>query len=120
MATPALYDFPEIRRGDTVRALALRLYNTDTGDPYDIVWARCQLRDKNGDVIVYEWCTDLGNISHSGVTVNDVVTLHAIDDETCEAFPPRNLEYDLEVRTSDGVKWTVLYGNCPVVKDSTR
>jgi len=120
--TPAKYNISDsIHRGDTYpgRVIA-RLSYKDSGNPIEIVSGRMQLKYSFSDDIAYEWSTGNGKMTLYGETVNNEVILAPIAASDTKDFKPGILNYDLEVVTSEGKTWTVIYGTVSVTKDVTR
>lgn len=113
---PAIYNLPNIKRGDTWPARAIATITDSAGAPIAITSARMQIRHKNTGAVIHSWSSQLGSITIAG----NVVTLARIEIAQSASFTVGNQHnYDLEVTTSTGEVWTVLSGKVNITGDVT-
>lgn len=113
----AIYNLPDIRRGDTWPARDIATITNSAGAPIAIASARMQIRDKKNNDTIHSWESPADGITITG----NVITIAKIEASESELFTVGNQHiYDLEVTTSGGDVWTILEGKVNIISDVTN
>jgi hypothetical protein len=115
--TPALYTFPEVRRGNSIPAFQIAaLTYSDTNVPVLLASAALEIRTVSGSLLKrYDTVSGSALLSPS-----NTVTLAFTPGAETAAFPTGTHQYDLKVVLQSGETWTVLAGAVRVVASITQ
>jgi hypothetical protein len=110
--TPAVYTFPEIRRGNSIPTFDIAtLAYTNGNAPVLLASAALEIRSAARSLLKrYDTASGSATLS-----APNTVTLSFTPGSETAAFPVGTHQYDLLVRLQSGESWTVLAGPVRVV-----
>lgn len=110
---PAVYNFPSVKKGNSVQAQNIATITYETGSvPIPLSFAEIVVKDLNGCVYL-TWNTVLGQLSISGADSNIVIKNFFSKNET-SLWDVGTYTYELTVDTVAGETWAVLIGTMEV------
>jgi hypothetical protein len=115
--TPAVFTFPEIRRGNSIPSFQIAaLTYSATSAPVLLASAALEIRTPAG-TLLKRYDTASGS---AVLSASNTVTLTFTPGSETSAFPVGTHQYDLLVRLQSGETWTVLAGPVRVVASITQ
>ncbi len=115
--TPASFQFPEIRKGNSIPAFQIAaLTYSSTNTPVLLASAALEIRAGSGTLLKrYDTANGSANLGPE-----NTVTLAFTPGAETASFPVGTHQYDLKVILQSGETWTVLAGQVRIVASITQ